>query len=216
MKKVKIALIVYNRLNNVIEWLRCYNLCNTQNTELIVVHNFKNEQDIETCRKLCIDTNVKYISRNNIGYDIGVLQDICKERLEEFPNDWNYLFHIADDIYPMDKDFISRFIEEIEKPEVGVVTLEISKENKPHVRTPCFMIPKDISLLLEFPVDPIITKEDCYQFESKSKNAFLEQITKLNKKAIQVSPILETSCVWDTHLRYKLNRWDEFHKIFPK
>jgi hypothetical protein len=216
MKKTKIALIVYDRLNNIVEWLRCYNMCNTQNAELIVIHNFKNKQDLETCKKTCTNDNIKYIPRINIGYDIGILQDICKERLAEFPNDWDYLFCIDDDIYPMNKNFISYFIEEIEKPEVGVVTLEISNENKPHVRTPCFMIPKDVSFLLEFPADPIINKEQCYEFESRSKNSFLEQLIKLNRKAVQASPTLETSHLWDTHLRFRLNRWDEFYKIFPK
>lgn len=214
MKKIVVAVVVYDRLNNLEEWIRCFKLCNTQEAELIIIHNYKDEQSIQECKTIC--TDVKNIHRPNIGYDIGALQDVCNERLEGFPNDWDYLLWITDDLYPMDRNFISSFIEEIERPDVGIACVEISEENRRHVRSSGFIISKETALLLEFPSDPVLTKDQCYQFEFNSNNSLIDQIIKMNKKVVQISEELSDSPLWDTHLRGRLNRWEEFHKTFPK
>jgi hypothetical protein len=87
--KVIVSVIVYNRLNNVKRWIDCWKQCNTDNAELIIIHNDNGES--EKFKAVCDQAGIKYIKRSNIGYDIGAFQDVCKERLKEFPNNWDYL-----------------------------------------------------------------------------------------------------------------------------
>ena len=211
-----VAIIVYDRFDNIKEWIRCYKMCNTENSEIIIIHNYKNKEDITTCRNICLKEHVKYIPRKNIGYDIGALQDVCKERLPGFPPDWNYLFWITDDVLPMWKQFIPAFIKEVEKPNVGVACLEISKEVTTHIRTSGFIISKDIALKLKFPANPILSKDDCYNFEHRSEHSFFKQIIGMGKLAVQVSNTLSVSHLWDIDHRIGLNRWEDHYREFPK
>jgi lipopolysaccharide biosynthesis glycosyltransferase len=122
---------------------------------------------------------------------------------------------IADDTIPMYKKFASCFLEEIKKPNVGVACLEVSKEYKTHIRTSGFILPKEVSKKLIFPVEVIKTKLECYFFEHRNNNSFYEQILRMGKKVIQVSPNLMVSHLWDTGQRIKLNRWEDYYKEFP-
>jgi hypothetical protein len=214
--KITVAVIVYDRFDNVREWIRCFKMSNNLNAELIIIHNIKTEEDVEICKNICLKDNIKYVPRGNIGYDIGALQDVCKQRLLGFPNQWDYLFWITDDVIPMWKNFIVGFQQEVQKPGIGVACLEISTEVKRHIRTSGFIISKEVALKLVFPADPVLTKRHCYDFEHRSTNTFLNQIERMNKKAIQVSPTLPVSHLWDTGHRVKLNRWNDHYKEFPK
>jgi hypothetical protein len=211
---IKVAIIVYDRLHNIEEWIRCYKQADTKDAELVIIHNYKDETDKIKLRELCKKNDVKYVSRTNTGFDIGAFQDVCKERLPGFPNDWDYLFWATDDTIPMYKKFIPRFLEAIQKPNVGVACLEISLQIKKHIRTSGFMLSKETSKKLEFPVDPIITKAHCYQFEHRSTTAFYEQIINMGKQVVQVSPTLMVSHLWDTNSRRKLNRWPAHYREF--
>lgn len=211
-----IAVIVHDRLDNLKEWIRCYKLSETKDSELVIIHNFKSEGDISIYKDVCDKENIKYIQRINIGFDIGAFQDVCKERLEGFPNNWKYLLWSADDTIPMYKKFIPSFLEVIQKHNVGIACIEISNEVKRHIRTSGFMISKEISKRLVFPADPILSKNHCYEFEHRSKYALFEQILRMHKKVLQVSPTLMVSHLWDTDHRKNLNRWEEHYKEFPK
>lgn len=216
MKNIIIAVVVHTRFDNLKEWIRCYKLSETFGSQLIIIHNYKTDVDINICRNICINENIKYISRPNIGYDIGALQDVFSEKLKDFPNDWDYLFWVTDDVIPMYKKFIPAFFDIAQSRDVGVACLETSNEVKKHIRTSGFMISKDTSKKIIFPDNPIITKQHCYNFEHRSINSFYEQILRMDKKIVQVSPTLLTSHLWDTDHRKGLNRWEQHYKEFPK
>lgn len=214
--KTIVAVVVYDRFDNIEEWIRCYQMSENSSSELVVIHNLKNDDDIHICRAICLRESVKYVPRKNIGYDIGALQDVCRERLSGFPNDWDYLLWVTDDIIPMWKNFIRGFLSEVQKPNVGIACLEISKEVKLHIRTSGFIVSKEVSKRLTFPADPITTKTQCYEFEHRGTNTLIDQIKNMGKLAVQTSPTLMVSHLWDTDHRNYLNRWDDHYREFTK
>lgn len=213
--RVIVAVIVYDRFKHIEEWCRCWKMCDTQDSELVIIHNSKNEEDKLKYKSLCESNNIVYICRKNIGMDIGALQDVCKGRLEEFPNQWDYLLWCTDDVIPMSKQFISHYIEKIQKPNIGVVCLEVSREVKLHIRTTGFIMSRSIADKIRFPVETVTSKEHCYDFEHRSKNAFYEQIKKMGKHVMQIHPTVKYSYLWDVHIRGYFDRWEEHYKEFP-
>lgn len=214
--KIIVAVVVYDRLSNVSEWIRCWRMCEKHGAQLAVIHNYRTPGDIELCKKMCEDAGVMYIQRLNIGMDIGAFQDVCRGRLVGFPNEWDYLLWCTDDVLPMSKKFLNQFTALIKRPSVGVVCMEISREVKTHIRTTGFMLDQMTASKITFPTDVITTKAECYLFEHKSKDAFYEQVRKMGKVAMQVHPDLRKSCLWDTHIRAGLKRWHEHYNEFPK
>ncbi len=213
--KTIVAIIVYTRLENLQKWLRAWNMCDKQGADLYVIHNYDIEEHHIPFRQVCIANNVNYIPRKNIGMDIGAFQDICRERLEGFPNEWDYLFWCPDDTIPMSKRFLHHYLA-LMRRRSGVVCLEISNEIKKHIRTTAFMIDKEISKLIKFPSDPITTKQECYEFEHRSKDAFYEQMIRLHKPVVQVHPNLRETFLWDTHCRANLRRMKHHYNEFEK
>jgi hypothetical protein len=211
MKKNFIALVVYDRYHNLQRWLHCWNLCEKHDFELVIIHNTDVEQP--AYRSICDYYGVKYIQRPNVGYDTAPFQDICLERLQGFDNDWNLLMWATDDWFPMSKNFIKQYVNHYEHGVVGVVCTEISDQVKRHIRTSGFLISKEISKKLTFDAEVITSKEDCYNFEHLSPNAFLEQIEIMNLKAELVSP-LHIAPMWDSEHRASLNRMDEHNSVF--
>jgi hypothetical protein len=215
--KIVVAVVVYDRLVNIEHWIRAWKLCKKQDCSLYVIHNYRTTPDIPKYQSTCEMGGVGYISRSNVGMDIGAFQDVCRERLEGFPNDWDYLFWATDDILPMNKRFLSSFINLLrKKPNVGASCLEISHEVKTHIRTSGFMISKDIANKLTFAKDRLETKDDCYDFEHRGANAFYEQLRKMGKTAMQVEPDLKKAPLWDSHIRAHLRRYNEHFREFPK
>jgi len=213
--RIIVAVVVHNRFKNIEEWVRCWNLCEKENTEFIVIHNFKTEEDKQTYEELCKNNNITYIPRKNIGMDIGALQDVCRGRLEGFPNQWDYLLWCTDDVIPMSKKFISYYMREIQRPNVGVVCLEVSKEVKLHIRTTGFIMSQETASRISFPVETITTKDHCYEFEHRSRNAFYEQIKRQGKTVKQAHSNFKHDVLWDIHIRHALDRWEEHYKEFP-
>ena len=213
LKKIIIAVVVYDRFDNVVEWIRCFKMCLPLG-ELIIIHNYKNEEDKIKYSEYCFDNGIRYVSRINVGYDIGTFQDVCRERLDGFPNDWDYLFWAPDDAILMDRNFVQHYIKAFDDPEIGVVCLEISDEWQRHIRTTSFMVTKEVAIKLEFDEDPIVNRHICWAFEHRG-DIFLHQVTRMWKKAVQVHPVLNESYLWDTGHRSFMNRWDEHYKEFP-
>jgi hypothetical protein len=213
--KIIVAVIIYDRFNNLKLWIDIWKQCITDNAELVIVHNYKNEDDKKKYKEYCDDNNIECVSRPNIGMDIGAMQDVFMQRLKGFNNSWDYLLWVTDDTIPINKNFIEQYIQKFkESNKVGVVALEISNDFKKHIRTSGFMIRKDCSLKIVFESNPVRTKNDCYLFEHLSKNSFLEQVNRMGLIAIDVSPKLKTAPLWDTEIRAYLNRWVEFDKNF--
>lgn len=209
--KVVVALLVYNRFENLKHWLECWDLCDKENTEFRVIHNFDNDSEQELFKNICNQHSVVYIPRKNRGMDIGAFQDVCRNRLNGFNYDFHYLLWIVDDTFPMRKDFVKYFTDRLIPSNVGVVCNEKSSEYKPHIRTGAFAIKREILNNLVFPFDPILSKEHCYQFEHKNRRAFLEQIKSMNLLAIQPDSV-NKSAFWDSG--HRGNRLQEHNEIF--
>jgi len=207
--KTIVAVIVWNRFENLKLWLNAWKQCNQMDAELIIVHNLEVNND--RYAQLCKENNVKYVPRINKGFDIGAFQDICKERLNGFPNNWDNLLWVTDDCIPMSKDFIKIYLDKFDG--INIPCYEISKEVKTHIRTTGFFITKEISKKLTFPKEIIETREDCYQFEHKSKTAFYEQIINMGKKPIMIAD-LKNSPMWDSGVRGYLKLMPKHESIF--
>lgn len=86
--KIVVAVIVYNRFDNVREWIRCWNQSDTAGAELVIIHNYQDESSKKTGQAIC--QGVTYIPHENRGFDIGRFQDVCKFRLAGMP-EFDYL-----------------------------------------------------------------------------------------------------------------------------
>lgn len=216
-----VAVVVFDRFSNVKEWIRNWKDSDTSHSELIIIHNYINEAERDAFIGYCAEHSIRIISRENIGYDIGCFQDVCRERLEGFPNDWNNLIWVTDDTLPMDKHFIVRFTDQL-KNGVDVAAMEICPTQntvqvraKHHIRTTGFALKKELSLRLEFPCDPVVTKEDCFQFEHRGNNIFLDQIKRWGLTAAQVTKDINKSPLWDMGRKRQAHRKSEHYKTFP-
>lgn len=212
-EKIVVAIIVYNRFENLERWIHCWEKCDHLNAELVIVHNYDLGTDYSYYQSYCAEKNIKYIPRINKGYDIGAFQDICRDRLTGFDNNWNIILWITDDTLPVQKDFLSIFINKLKQPNVGVSCMHISTEFTPHIRTTGICLRKDIANKLIFPSDPINTKDQCYEFEHRSRHAtLLKQIERMGLKAEMVSDI-HISPLWDSG-HNRIDRKTEHYNIF--
>lgn len=208
--KTIVAVIVWNRFENLRLWINCWNQCDKANAELVVVHNL--ESDNDKYSQLCKNSGVTYVPRENRGFDMGAFQDVCKERLNGFPNNWDNLIWVTDDCIPMSKDFVNQFLDKLSNG--NIPCYELSNEVKTHIRTTGFLVTKDVSKKLSFPADPIEHREHCYEFEHKSKTAFYEQIVAMGKKPIMVNDDLRQSPLWDSGVRGYLNLMRKHEGVF--
>lgn len=212
--KLLLCIVVHNRYENIERWLHIWQQCQQHGAELIVIHNYYGDnKELKKFNLLCQKYKIKYIPRIGLGYDIGALQDIFRNRLTGFPNDWTHLLWCTDDVFPMSRDFLQPFLEVIQKPYVGVACMQISQEVKTHIRTTGFMIKKEIASRITFMVDPITTKEDCYRWEHRARNTFYDQIVKMGLKAIQVAKP-EVSPLWDSGYTKRVPRETELRKLW--
>ncbi len=206
--KTIIVIIVWNRFENLKRWIRCWNQCDQAGAELVVLHNL--EVDNNRYSDLCRDNGITYVTRPNKGFDVGAFQDVCKERLLNFPNKWDNMIWITDDCIPMAKDFVGQYLDRLSNG--FIPCYEISDQVKRHIRTTGMLVTKEISKKLAFPADPILNREHCYQFEHKGRNMY-EQVIAMGKKPDQVAPLI-TSPLWDCHNRASLNLWKNHEAAF--
>lgn len=211
--KTVVALIVYNRLDNLQRWLHCWELCDRNNTELVVIHNQDEGIDRSRYIKLCDRYKVKYIARENKGYDIGALQDVCQNRLKGFPQ-YDTLLWVTDDTIPMAKNFVSLFLDKLSQAGVGVACTEISDEVTRHIRTSGFALRRHLAEQLNFPAKAISTKAECFHFEHLGgSETFFSQVLANGLKAEQVAE-LAAGPLWDMNHRHYLNRMHEHETVF--
>lgn len=204
-----VAVVVFDRYDNIVRLLDAWEKSD-KGAEMVVLHNWNGDGRIkEECRK----HGVQYIKTENVGFDIGRLQDVCRGRLKGFP-DWDRMIWMTDDTLIMQKDFVQRFISKFN----GHTTpcMEISREVTPHIRTTGFMIDKATASKLTFPADTITTKAECYHFEHRGgRQTMFHQLNRLGKRPLMIST-LPNSPLWDIgnkrHLR--MNRWVEFDREF--
>jgi GT2 family glycosyltransferase len=211
--KTVVVVIVHDREANLRRWLDIWSKATKgPKDELRIIHTATNAEIAKRFKALCDSSKVTYIQRQNRGMDIGALQDIVKRRLAGFVHDFDYMMWNTDDVFPMDKDFIQKYTKPFENFGVGVVCYEISQEIRPHIRTLAFCIRDPLIYKLNFPVDPITSKEHCYRFEHRDF-CFYDQMIKLGQGVIQVAP-LETSIMWDSDHHKKHSREKELSETW--
>lgn len=200
-----LVIIVYDRFDNLKRWFHILNQCERPE-KVVVIHNYDEPDD--DYRQLCEDNNAQYIHRQNKGFDIGALQDVCGDRLKGFP-EWEQLLWATDDTFPMSKDFLSKYAL---KPGEGVRATDISPHVRQHIRTTGFSMTKQVSKQLMFPADPIDTKWHCYLFEHKDhRNTFLDQVKRMGLDVVQVAS-RDKSPMWDSGYHRRLKREAELLK----
>lgn len=205
-----LIIIVYDRLHNLKQWFKCWQQCDQTDTHVVVIHNTDTVQ--YEYQHLCEHMGATYIQRPNIGFDIGAFQDVCRNRLQGFP-DWQRLLWVCDDCFPIAKDFIQQYNGKMTEG-VGVACMEISPHVRPHIRTSGFMIDRLTAERITFDADPITTKEECWRFEHRQEtNHFKWQVEKLGLKVVQVAPN-NISPMWDTGYTRRLKRQAEFDKLW--
>lgn len=208
--KMIVAVIVWNRYDNLKRWINCWKQSEHYDAELVVVHN--QETDNHKYWELCDKNGIRYVARENAGFDIGAFQDVCRERLDNFPNEWDSLLWVTDDCIPMSKNFLEPFVKNL--AEGKLPCYEISKEVKTHVRTTGFLVTKGVAKKLTFPREPMHSREDCYQFEHKSKDAFYEQLVRMGEKPVQIVADLKSSTLWDSGARDYLKLMPKHEEVF--
>jgi lipopolysaccharide biosynthesis glycosyltransferase len=204
-----VVILVWNRFENLIRWINCWNQCDRGGAELVVIHNLGIDND--RYENLCRENGIRYVPRENIGFDLGAFQDVCMERLHGFPNNWENLIWITDDCFPMAKDFVAQYLAVLQRG--ALPCYEISDEVKRHVRTTGVMVTKEISKKLTFPCDPIRDREDCYLFEHKGVN-MLEQLVSMGVNPSMVSTDLMCAPLWDSGCRSHLGLMQKHEQVF--
>src|ERR1035437_5236425 len=121
-----VAVVVYNRFENIEKWISCWKQCK-QDAELIIIHNYYGlEEEKIKFKKLCDKSKIKYVPRNGEGMDIGAFKDVCTENLKDFPNDWEKLLWVTHDTFPMNKVFTQLFFNKLDHPDIGLACMKIS------------------------------------------------------------------------------------------
>jgi hypothetical protein len=214
--KTLVVIVVYNRLENIRTWLRCWKQCDQTGAELVVIHNVDTPAESTPFKKLCDENGIKYIMRRNIGQDIAAFQDVCRERLIGFDNGWEHIIWITDDVIPIHKTFVKAFLDGMENQTTGAVAHEVSDVVRRHIRTIGFCISKSVSQRLTFPADPITSRDQCLAFEHRG-NCLFEQILGLNLCVRMVSGTVATSPLWEwENVSWgHPNRQEEFNAMFP-
>jgi hypothetical protein len=209
--KIVVGIIIYNRLHNLKHWIECLEKCDRYDAEFVLIHNWDGSADNEYS-KLCKENSITYIKRKNIGYDIGAFQDVCRNRLQGFP-EWDRLLWIVDDCMPMSFNFIEQFNLAMKKG-VGVACMYISPYVRRHIRTTGFMLDRSTAEQLTFPADPIVTKEQCFQFEHRKKGKiFYDQVIAMGLKVEMVANN-RTSPLWDSGYHRRVDREKEHQRTF--
>lgn len=210
--KIIIVVCIHDRFENLRRWIHAWNLCDKMDAKLIFVNNTYKGMDINFWKDYCRVREVEYFTRENIGFETGIIQDVLLDTL--YLEQWDVLIFATDDTLPISKSFIKEYLDEIVKPDVGVACMQISGNVTPHIRTTGWAIRRDIANHIQFTNTPITTKEHCYHFEHLGgENTLMSQILRMDKRVIQLSN-LDKSVLWDTQ-HTELNRWDEWHKEFP-
>lgn len=170
---VLISVCVYKKIHVVEKWMKhWYTRYNRYNSKVALIHNFNGEEPDPGDKARLLSLNPDYyVPRYNRGQDIGIFQDLVEKRLPYFQPEFDLLFCLADDTYPLHKDFLRVFMAVMEDKKVGLCPPYTFYTT---VRSNAFGISRDVAENLEFPHDPIITKIHCYQVETEMPQQVVE------------------------------------------
>jgi hypothetical protein len=92
--------------------------------------------------------------------------------------------------------------------------MEVSPYVREHIRTTGFSISRKVAVKLQFPADPVITKQHCYLFEHRDpRNTFMAQIRRMGLHVKMVAP-KEISPLFDTGYHRRLKREVELDMVW--
>lgn len=192
--KTIIAVIVHNRFYNIRDWITIWKAAQPREAELVIIHNYDGQDKIGL---YCGQMGIRYIKRETGGFDIGAFQDVARERLAGFPNDWQYLLWCTDDTMPITLDFLTPFLHPLEQGRTELTCMQVSDEITRHVRTTGFCITKDFSQLLSFPCDPITTRRQCKDFEHSGQATLYQQCLTYHVNPEQTPANIQHSTLYD-------------------
>jgi hypothetical protein len=215
--KLAVVVHIYNRFENLKRWIACWERrthATDFESELVIVQNRDPTlRDFEKFGAFCQLHGVRYIARNGRGFDLGAFQDICRNRLPDFPL-YDALLWCADDCLPMRRDFLKPFVETLYAPGVGLACMTISREYTEHVRTTGFCLRRGTAETMRFSIDPILSKNDCYHLEHRGGAHTLHaQILSSGLRSVMVAPVA-TSPLWDSDYSNRLPRLAEFNQAW--
>lgn len=226
--KVLICVVVYNRIHTIQNWLAAWKQCEKYSAQLAVFHNHDGESPPAEQREIILAGNPDfYISRPNIGADLGVFQDVIKGK---FLNDYNWdaLGWFVDDYIPMCKDFLAPMLQRIQPITVGMVGACYEPANEcnryGHFRTVGFMGKQEVFQKLQFPADPMIERSHAFEMEHGCNN----MTAQIEKMGYEVLPVIgnkfpepgyshwpnNSHWMWDCSLLSHMNLWPIFNKEF--
>lgn len=212
---ILIAVVVYNRVHNIQTWINAIQKIREEekdyNAKFLVICNGEgnNQDKIES---LCNSKVVDYfVRRDNIGYDIGSLQDLINGKYK-LPYDWEFLHWAVDDTIPMNIDFISIYHAKLFEESVGIVGTELSRLIWPHLRTNSFYINRETAEKLVFPCHRVVSKEDCYAFEHHKKVCLKDQIESMGLKVVVAGK--HNKLFWDTEHDAQANLMKTHKRVF--
>lgn len=213
--KIVVGVCVYNRYENVKKWITAWKQrdAGDYDTLLCIIHNYNGDERMRQAVLNSEDTSIVYIQRENIGFDMGCVQDIARHRIT-FSGGYDYLLWCADDTIPVTKDFIRQYMNTMLLPNCGCACMKVSPHQTLHVRTSGWCVSKSTLEKLQFPADPITTKLHCYQMEHKGKHLnLINQIRNMGMDVRQVAPD-PVAPLWDSGYWRRLDRGQEYYNAF--
>jgi len=196
--KILICLGVYKRYHMVKLWLDAYHKSNQCGSKLLIVHHVDDSTKISDSAVLS-ERSDWYVQKPNSGHHIGMVQYAMNLDI-----DWDVLLVSADDVLPINKDFIQKLTDPFKDPEVALTCPTTSNEEFLRIKTDAFCIRKD--LCIKFQSTPITTFEDGHNFEYGA-NSVQNQILKMG---------LKVKSVENTMYNFSNNpQWELFEKEFP-
>jgi hypothetical protein len=195
--KILVAVILYNRTNTLTNWLRAWKQADQMGASLVVIHSL-GALPSSTVAKIAADNGVLYKARQNLGMDIGALQEMVQLRTlttghveQQAYLDWDVLYWSTDDTLPMRPDFLRHFITRFDNTQVGLVgNYLLPRDTYPtipeHTRTVAFALRKEAAARLRFP--PLLyNKYHCWDFEYGGYNMH-KQVQRMGMLSIPADP----------------------------
>ncbi len=207
-----VGVIVYNRIENVKHWVRCWPQCLCLDyAKLLIIKNQDGVTDDE-CQAICDAAGIQCIQRPNIGYDTGAFQDIVRGRISS-DYAWSNILWATDDTIPMRRDFWLHMRNVLHQDNVGLSACHLSWEYVRHCRTTGYMLRREVAERLQFPADPVLTKDQCYDFEHRV-NTMYNQVQDMGYLVRQAADTFD-HLMWDTdHYRHLAGNWDRHYAQF--
>lgn len=213
---VCLFIVVYDRYWNIDLWSYAYRMSGDNIPQYTVVIQNYDAQNMHVCgriKQICDNNNWIYIKRQNVGYDIGALQDVCTNKLPLVPP-WEIAIWVCDDTLPIKKDFISVLLNPIINGTAEFVYTELSTEIRPHIRTTGIAFTRRVAQSIRFN-KRIATKLDCYQFEHGDSPFMLyRQLVELDIKLSASSSGLHDAALWDSGHRKHVHTMSEFYNVW--